>query len=100
MNTWKLTRKAQKDFAEIVLYTIDSWGEEQAEKYLSQLLDAFDLIAQNPGLGRTCDPLSPGLRRFEVGKHVLFYKRMRAGVLVGRILHRSMQPTRPHFIDA
>ena len=100
MSTWKLTQKAQSDFAEILLYTIDTWGEEQAERYLARLLDGFDLIAEKPGLGRSCDRLASGLRRFELGKHVIFYKPDRNGVLIGKILHRSRLPIRPHFMDA
>jgi toxin ParE1/3/4 len=68
VNAWKLTRKARSDFAEILLYTRGTWGEEQAERYLNLLLDGFDLIAQTPGVGRACDRFTPGLRRFELGK--------------------------------
>ncbi|HEX9198927.1 MAG TPA: type II toxin-antitoxin system RelE/ParE family toxin [Acidobacteriaceae bacterium] len=100
MSTWKLTRKARTDYAEILLYTIDAWGEEQAERYLALLLDGFDLLAQNPGIGRPCNRLAPRLRRFEQGKHVIFYKPDRNGIIVSRVLHQSRLPARPHFIDA
>jgi toxin ParE1/3/4 len=62
-------------------------------------LDGFDLIAEKPGMGRACDPLGEGLRRFEVGKHLIFYKPDRNGIIVSRILHQSRLPARPHFID-
>ena len=91
--------KAQSDFAEIILYTTDTWGSEQAERYLHLLLHGFDLVAEKPGLGRACDRLRPDLRRFELGKHVIFYKRARGGILISRILHQQRLPTKPHFID-
>ena len=100
MSTWKLTNKAGSDFAEILTYTTHTWGEEQAERYLALLLDGFDLIAQKPGIGRTCDNLAPRLRRFEQGKHVIFYKPDRNGILISRILHQDRLPTQPHFMDA
>ena len=100
MSTWKLTRKARSDFAEIILYTKDTWGEEQAERYLARLLDGLDLIAQKPGVGRPCDMLASGLRRLEQGKHVIFYKPDRNGIIVSRILHQRMLPARPQFMDS
>jgi toxin ParE1/3/4 len=58
------------------------------------------MLADSPGLGRACDPISPGIRPFELGKHVIFYKPDRNGVIVSRILHQRMLPTRPDFIGA
>ena len=99
MSTWKLTKKARSDFAEILRYTRDTWGEEQADRYLDRLLEAFDLIAQKPGVGRPCDRLASGLRRFEQGRHAFFYRKDRNGILISRILHQRMLPAEPHFID-
>jgi toxin ParE1/3/4 len=100
VSTWKLTKKARSDFDEILLYTIDTWGEEQAERYRTLLLHGLDLIAQKPGVGRPCDRLASGLRRFEQGKHVIFYKPDGNGILVSRILHQRMLPGRPQFMDS
>lgn len=99
MSTWKLTRKARSDFAEILLYTIDTWGEEQAERYVALLLDGFDLIAQTPGVGRSCDMLAPRILRFELDKHVIVYKPDRNGILISRIFHQNRLPARPHFME-
>jgi toxin ParE1/3/4 len=73
---------------------------DQADRYLALLVHSFQLIAQKPGVGRPCDMLAPNLRRFEQGKHVIFYKPDRNGILISRILHHSMLPTRPHFMGA
>lgn len=100
MSKWKLTRKAQSDFAGILIYTKNTWGEEQAERYLAGLLNGLDLITQEPGIGRSCGRLGSGLRRFERGKHVIFYKPDRNGILVSRILHQRMLPAQPHFMDS
>jgi toxin ParE1/3/4 len=103
LSTYKLTLKARSDLANILLYTIDTRDEEQAERYLSLLgllADGFDLLAKKPGIGHGCDPLAPGLRRFERGKHVIFYKPGRGSIVIIRILHQRRLPTRLHFIDA
>ena len=99
MNGYKLSVKARSDLADILLYTTDTWGEQQAERYLALLSDSFDLIADKPGIGRACERLGPGIRRFEVGKHVLFYKQKRDSVLISRILHQRTLPTRPRFLE-
>ena len=99
MSTYRLGPKGTVDLVEIFDYTVDTWGEQQAENYLDELAKCFQLLADSPGLGRACDPISPGIRRFEQGRHVIFYKPDRNGVLIARILHQSRLPTRIHFMD-
>jgi toxin ParE1/3/4 len=99
VSTYRLTRKAASDLAEILLYTSDTWGEAQARRYLNLLSEGFDLIADKPGIGRECGVLAFRLRRLERGKHVIFYRPARGGVTVARILHQRMLPARLHFID-
>jgi toxin ParE1/3/4 len=70
----------------------------QAASYLQELEACCQLIADNHGLGRVCDNIRFGLRRHEHGKHVLFYRQERDGILVSRILHHRMLPDH-HAID-
>jgi len=100
LTTYRLGPKGASDLAEIFDYTVDTWGEQQAENYVEELAICFQLLADSPGLGRTCDLIFPGIRRFEHGKHVIFYKPDKNGIIVSRILHQSRLPARPHFIDA
>lgn len=100
MSTYRLGPKGSSDLAEILDYTVDTWGEEQASNYVEELARCFQMLADSPGLGRACDPIFPGIRRFEQGKHVIFYKADRNGITVSRILHQSRLPIEPHFIDA
>ena len=100
MSTYRLGPKGTSDLAEIFDYTVATWGEQQAEKYIEELAACFQLLADSPGLGRACDLISPGIRRFEQGKHVIFYKPERDGIIVSRILHQRMLPARPQFMDS
>ena len=84
--------EAEADIDQIADYTTSTWGWRQADRYLAALEDGFDLIAQNPSLGRSCDRLRTGLRRFEIGSHVVFYLPEPEGVLVVRVLHQRMLP--------
>ena len=79
-------------------YTLRTWGSAQAARYLGELEACCQMLAGNPALGRSCDNVRPGLRRLEHGKHVVFYRQERGGILVSRILHQRMLPDR-HAID-
>ena len=89
--------EAQADIDLIAAYTTDTWGWQQTDRYLGQLEDSFQLLADNPRLGRCCDAISAALHRHEVGKHVIFYRLKSGGVRFVRILHQHMIPTKSHF---
>ena len=100
MRTYRFGPKGASDLAEVFDYTVDTWGERQAEKYIGELSQCFQLLADSPRMGRACDLISPGIRRFEQGRHVIFYRPEKGDILIARILHQSRLPTRRHFMDA
>jgi toxin ParE1/3/4 len=51
----------------------------------------------SPFIGRSCDSIRPGLRRFEIGKHVVFYLAQSDELLIVRVLHQQMIPVKTHF---
>ena len=79
-------------------YTLRTWGEDQTIRYLDDLEACCQMLVDNPGVGRVCDEVRPGLRRMECGEHVVFYRKDAGGILVSRILHQRMLPER-HAID-
>ena len=66
-------------------YTFRTWGEIQTDRYLRQLEDCCQLLADNPALGRQCDEIRLGLRRMKQGKHVVFYRQEPGSMLGCRI---------------
>jgi len=88
----RFTIRAEEDLYSIGVYTIHKWGIAQADRYLGQLEAYFNVLANNPGLGRTCDDIRPGLRRMEQGSHVVFYREEAGGILISRILHQRALP--------
>ncbi len=98
MGKLRFSRRAEADLLAIGDYTLRKWGKAQAARYLGELETCCQTLADNPALGRFCDELRPGLHRHEHGKHVLFYRPERGGILVSRILHQRMLPER-HVID-
>lgn len=97
MGIFRLTRRAEQDLLEIAEYTLHTWGQMQTVQYLHDFEKCFTLLAANPYLGRSCDDIRTGLRRFEQRKHVIFYRLHSDGVLISRILHSKMLPLRHSF---
>ncbi|MGD0911049.1 MAG: type II toxin-antitoxin system RelE/ParE family toxin [Terracidiphilus sp.] len=89
--------KAKTDLLNVGAYTLETSGEAQAIRYLNQLEDCANTLAANPAIGRECNWIRPGLRRFETGRHVIFYRSEKGGILVVRILQQSMMPDRHRF---
>jgi len=89
--------EAEEDIDQITAYTTRTWGWRQTIHYLAKLEDGFNLLAQNPSIGRSCDSIRPGLRRFEIGKHVVFFILEPNGIQIVRILHQQMIPVKSHF---
>jgi len=89
--------EAEEDIDLIASYTTRTWGWRQTNRYLAKLEDGFELLAENPSIGRSCDSIRPGFRRFEIGKHVVFYIPDPSEVLIVRVLHQQMLPSRSYF---
>jgi toxin ParE1/3/4 len=91
---FRFSRRAEADLLSIGRYTLRTWGEAQAARYVGELEVCCQTLSDNPALGGLCDEIRPGLRRLEHGKHVVFYRQERAGILVSRIQHQRMLPDR------
>jgi toxin ParE1/3/4 len=94
MSQLRLTPKARADLLAILDYTIQHWGEEQAEAYLLSLGETMKLLANQPGLGRRIDEIREGYFKFPAASHVLIYRTRPNIVEVVRVLHKSMDVER------
>ena len=98
MATFRFSHRAEADLWGIGDYTLRKWGKAQTVLYLKEMEICCQMLADNPALGRHSDEVRSGLRRFECGKHVVFYRQVPGGILISRILHQTMLPDR-HTID-
>jgi toxin ParE1/3/4 len=87
-----LTVRAQRDMFHILKYSVEMWGEAQARIYQSKLLNAYDLILDNPLIGKVLGGLTDERRIFSVGSHVVIYRVRGKIISVIRILHQNMSP--------
>jgi toxin ParE1/3/4 len=89
MGDFRLTSRAESDLTEIADYTIETFGIEQARRYRDALESCFQMIADNPKLGRSADRFAPKLRCYDHQSHVVFYMIEAQRALIVRILHES-----------
>lgn len=90
MRAISLRPKARQDLERIGDYTLEQWGERQEEIYLGMINQAFTSLIEDPEKGRAVNDLAPGLRKFSVGRHMIFYLYSEREIDVVRILHQSM----------
>ena len=89
--TFDLTQEAKEDLKKIARFTEKQWGREQRYFYLKQFDDAFYLLAENPTLGKACDFIITGYRKFPQGSHIIFYRQATENrIIITRILHKNM----------
>jgi toxin ParE1/3/4 len=88
----KVGRAAADDLENIWLYTVEHWSVEQADRYLSLILEVFDLILHDPKAGKDYQSVREGYIAMKAGSHLVFYKlnEMEEVVEIIRVLHVRM----------
>lgn len=91
MADFVLSEHAKADILRIGDYTKEKWSEEQAERYVRMILSECRSLADKPLVGRSYEPIRPGLRGYPCGKHVIFYRVLSTEkVRIVRVLHERM----------
>jgi len=72
-----LTPRARSGLAEILEYAAREFGPRVASDFLERIVDAFDTIAANPGIGRVREDitLDRSIRFFVTGPSLIAYRR-------------------------
>lgn len=90
MHKYRLTPSAKSDLIEIWEYTVETWSEAQAEKYLQDIEDKLHLLAADPELGKHRPEIAAGYFSFPVQKHIIFYLISDNHIDIIGILHGKM----------
>ncbi|MCP4075334.1 MAG: type II toxin-antitoxin system RelE/ParE family toxin [Gammaproteobacteria bacterium] len=91
MKVFALTREAKQDLRKIAIITEKRWGRDQRYLYIKQFDDGFHLLAETPSIGKNCDYIKSGYRKFPQGSHIIFYREgSKSKIIVIRILHKNM----------
>jgi len=91
MKAFELTREAKEDLRKIARYTEKRWGRAQRYLYAKQFDDVFHFHAETPSVGKKCEYIKIGYRKFPQGSHIIFYRETTKNkITVIRILHKNM----------
>lgn len=83
----RFTPEARFDLRQIASYSMEAWGERQAEMYVARLDEAFARIAEYPGIGMAMPDSPREARRLTVNQHHVYYLVDDIGVLILRLTH-------------
>jgi toxin ParE1/3/4 len=82
----RTTAHAEADIRSIAQW-IARGSVPAATKWIDDLTSEFSKIAQTPGVGTNREDLRPELRSVRFGNYVVFFKSMRRGVIIVRVIH-------------
>ncbi|MEM7767695.1 MAG: type II toxin-antitoxin system RelE/ParE family toxin [Pseudomonadota bacterium] len=86
----RLTPRVVHELDDIADYSLAEWGEAHTRQYMAQLDARFEWLARSPGRGRNAGYVSPGLRRYRQGAHLIFYREIDGGIEIIGVPHASM----------
>ena len=72
-NKFKLSEKVRADIKKLFRYSFQQFGENQVVKYKAGLNECFQLLADNPNMGRECNDIRDAYFRYEHQSHIIFY---------------------------
>ncbi len=90
MATYKLYPAAEKDLEGIWYYTVDEWSIKQANKYIDDLHDAFQSLADRPLRCHERTEYTPPVRIHRHDHHLIVYLQSDTGIFIVRVLHERM----------
>ena len=96
MRSYRLSPQAEQTLEDIIGWTIDNFGLNQAIKYKNQLIYRLSSLAlkELPN-GRSCDILLTGIRQtddleyYREGRHYIIYRNATDGIFVVDFVHSS-----------
>ena len=83
---YRLSPLAEQDLEEIWLYVAEDSSPTTADRLIDAIVDRFDLIAEQPAVGRARPEFGVDVRSFVVESCVIYY-RVEDEVLIARVLH-------------
>jgi toxin ParE1/3/4 len=85
-----LQPEARRDIEDILIHSAEHWGLKQRDAYRDEIDRAFEVLRENPRLGRPRAEIAAGLRSLRVRQHVIYYRVSVQRVAILRVLHGKM----------
>lgn len=83
---YRLSALAERDLDEIWAYVAEDASPATADRLVDAIVERFELLAEQPRMGRLRPEFGEGVRSFTVENYVIYY-RYEGDVLVARVLH-------------
>lgn len=90
MRRVRLTPAAKGQLKSIWRYTFETWGEDNADAYLTEIEAKLNMLAGNPSLGRSRPDVKIDYHSIKVNRHIVFYLFDEQHVDVIGVLHERM----------
>jgi toxin ParE1/3/4 len=74
---YRLSPLAEQDLEEIWLYVAEDSSPTTADRLIDAIVDRFDLLAEQPAVGRARPEFGVDVRSFVVEGHVIYYRHNR-----------------------
>jgi toxin ParE1/3/4 len=84
--SYRLSALGERDLEEIWSYVAEDASPATADRLIDAIIDRFELLAEQPRMGRLRPEFGSGVRSFAVENHVVYY-RYDEDVLIARVLH-------------
>lgn len=81
-----LSDEVRQDIEGIWLFTMENWGQAQADRYVAGITGTFEKLTDATIVSRAAEGTKPGLRKAPVGRHVVFFRESAEVVEVVRVL--------------
>ncbi|MBO9657899.1 MAG: type II toxin-antitoxin system RelE/ParE family toxin [Chitinophagaceae bacterium] len=89
---YHVSKAAKNDLENIWQYTVNNWSTEQADRYVSLILEELKFLGEHPETGKNYDHVRKNYRSSRVKSHIIFYKPTgkNSPIEIIRILHQGM----------
>jgi toxin ParE1/3/4 len=84
---------AATDIGAIWNYTAETWGPDQADRYIDTIRDTCLALAKGEITGRRVE-VRDGYLKYPVGRHLVFFRQTKADTQIIRVLHEMMDTER------
>ena len=84
--SYRLSSRAEQDLDEVWFYVAEDASPTTADRLIDDLVNRFDLLAEQPSMGRLRPEFGPDVRSIAVENHVVYY-RYDGEVQIARVLH-------------
>ncbi|MBB5509123.1 type II toxin-antitoxin system RelE/ParE family toxin [Paraburkholderia atlantica] len=93
MKAFVFSPAAEEDLDRIWDYSVENWGQRQAERYIRMIQDTVIGLTDGTQPSQSAQHVRSGYRKVLVGTHVIFFKEDEHLIDLIRILHQRMDPS-------